>query len=81
MITLIELLWITGILQSCNNETIMVRKLQAGIGLSVSNIMNDWLIGKTRDEEQIQDDIDKYQMMECRILATASIKRLQDESF
>ena len=48
--------------------------LQAGIGLAVSNIMNDWLSGKLRDEEQIQDDIDKYQMMDYRILGTASIK-------
>ncbi len=30
--------------------------------------MNDWLNGKTRDEEQFQDDTDKYQMMDCRIL-------------
>ena len=35
--------------------------LQAGIGQAVSNIMNDWLNGKSRDEEQIQDEIDKYQ--------------------
>ncbi len=34
--------------------------------------MNDWLNGKTR-EEQIQDDTDKYQMMDCTILGSASI--------
>ncbi len=55
--------------------------LQAGIGQAVSNIMKDWLNGKSRDEEQIQDDIDKYQMMDCRILGTASIKGLQEKSF
>ncbi len=55
--------------------------LQAGIGQAVSNIMNDWLNGKSRDEEQIQDDIDKYQLMDCRILGTASIKGLQQKSF
>ncbi len=55
--------------------------LQTGIGQTVSNIMNDWLNGKSRDEEQIQDEIDKYQMMDCRILGTASIKGLQEKSF
>ncbi len=34
--------------------------LQAGIGQAASYIMKDWLNGKTRDEEQIQDDIDRY---------------------
>ncbi len=43
------------------------RKISVAIGQTVSNIMNDWLNGKSRDEEQIQDDIDKYQMMDCRI--------------
>ncbi len=37
--------------------------------------MNDWLNGKAR-EEQIQDDTDKYQMMDCTILGSASIKGL-----
>ncbi len=39
--------------------------------------MNDWLNGKAR-EEQIQDDTDKYQMMDCTILGSASIKGLQE---
>ncbi len=37
--------------------------------------MNNWLNGKSRDEEQIQDDTDKYQMMDCRIQALRGTPR------
>ena len=43
--------------------------------------MNNWLNGKSRDEEQIQDDTDKFQMMDCRILRTASMEGLQEKAF